>query len=96
MPSNYDNITQNDDLTYGWTPTGPYPNILVEKEGKIGLYADDGTEIIPCKYDKIEKLYQLIQQQKPLIMKVTANGRTGLIGIDRKVILPCEYAEITS
>ena len=96
LPSNYDNITQNDDLTYGWTPTGPYPNILVEKEGKIGLYADDGTEIIPCKYDKIEKLYQLIQQQKPLIMKVTANGRTGLIGIDRKVILPCEYADITS
>lgn len=96
LPPQYNRIRQDNELISGWTKNGPSPNILIEKDGKQGLYADDGSEILPCNYDKIEKLWQLIQQQKTLIMKVTENSKTGLIGIDGKVIIPCKYANITS
>ncbi|MDE6488163.1 MAG: WG repeat-containing protein, partial [Paramuribaculum sp.] len=44
LPAGYDRIRQNNELISGWAQDRPAPNVLVEKDGKRGLYAEDGSE----------------------------------------------------
>lgn len=74
--------------------SGPVTGFLVEMDGKKGVFNDDGTERLPCIYDQIEKLYQLYQDVKPLLLEVSVDGSHGVVKLDGTEILPCKYANI--
>ena len=76
-----------------------YSIIWVEKDGKLGIYNDDGKELQPCDIDKayilteynsIELLYTDCPSTDYIY--IVHNGLTGLIsGSTFETIIPCMY-----
>ena len=76
-----------------------YSIIWVEKDGKLGIYNDDGKEIQPCDIDKAyilteNKSIELSYTDCPSTdyIYIVRNGLTGLIsGSTFETIIPCMY-----
>lgn len=76
-----------------------YSIIWVEKDGKLGIYNDDGKEIQPCDIDKAYILteYNSIELSytdcpSTDYIYIVRNGLTGLIsGSTFETIIPCMY-----
>lgn len=76
-----------------------YSIIWVEKDGKLGIYNDDGKELQPCDIDKAYTLteynsIELSYTDCPSIdyIYIVRNGLTGLIsGSTFETIIPCMY-----
>lgn len=76
-----------------------YSIIWVEKDGKLGIYNDDGKEIQPCDIDKAyilteNKSIELSYTDCPSTdyIYIVRNGLTGLIsGSIFETIIPCMY-----
>ena len=76
-----------------------YSIIWVEKDGKLGIYNDDGKELQPCDIDKAYILteynsIELSYTDCPSIdyIYIVRNGLTGLIsGSTFETIIPCMY-----
>lgn len=59
---------------------------MVEKNGRIGLYTNNGKEILPCKFKKIQSyMGQLLVEKDECLGLYTTSG---------KEILPCEFDNI--
>ncbi len=76
-----------------------YSIIWVEKDGKLGIYNDDGKELQPCDIDKAYTLteYNSIELSytdcpSTDYIYIVRNGLTGLIsGSTFETIIPCMY-----
>lgn len=76
-----------------------YSIIWVEKDGKLGIYNDDGKELQPCDIDKAYTLteYNSIELSytdcpSADYIYIVRNGLTGLIsGSTIETIIPCMY-----
>ena len=76
-----------------------YSIIWVEKDGKLGIYNDDGKELQPCDIDKAYTLteYNSIELSytdcpSADYIYIVRNGLTGLIsGSTFETIIPCMY-----
>ena len=76
-----------------------YSIIWVEKDGKLGIYNDNGKEIQPCDIDKAyilteNKSIELSYTDCPSTdyIYIVSNGLTGLIsGSTFETIIPCMY-----
>lgn len=76
-----------------------YNIIWVEKDGKLGIYNDDGKELQPCDIDKAyiltkNKSIELPSTDCPSTdyIYIVRNGLTGLIsGSTFETIIPCMY-----
>lgn len=76
-----------------------YSIIWVEKDGKLGIYNDDGKELQPCDIDKAYILtennsIELSYTDSPSTdyIYIVRNGLTGLIsGSTFETIIPCMY-----
>ena len=80
-----------------------YSIIWVEKDGKLGIYNDDGKELQPCDIDKAYILteYNSIELSytdcpSTDYIYIVRNGLTGLIsGSTFETIIPCMYEHLS-
>lgn len=92
----FDGIEDLDKIVDGWAgKTEAVHNLIITKNGLKGLYSDSGEEILPCKFQKIEKLYRFLQDTKDVLLKVTKDNLLGVITINGEEILPCKYVQVS-
>lgn len=60
---------------------------MVKKNGKIGIYSDEGRCIVPCQYDNDPLFYYNHEGYA----RVKKDGKFGLIDRNGREIIPCKY-----
>lgn len=68
--------------------------LIMSKNGLKGLYTDYGDEILPCEFQKIEKLHLFLPATKEDLLKVTKDDLLGVITTNGDEILPCKYTQV--
>lgn len=63
---------------------------MVAKDGKCGIINDQGKEIVPPIYDKIEKFGDYLKEYAV----IEINGLKGFLDLDGNVVMQPKYAEI--
>ena len=64
--------------------------LWLKKNGKYGFINDDGKEVVPPIYDRINKFGEYVKDWA----KVELNGQKGFISSDGNIIVPLKYSEI--
>ncbi|HZV70691.1 MAG TPA: TonB family protein [Saprospiraceae bacterium] len=75
------------DFQYDTIKVAYHGGFYVRKEGKWGKLSSEGTEIIPCKYDKLDAWW-------PKVNLAVLNGFKGVLDSTGTIILECIYDDI--
>ncbi|MDR2204706.1 MAG: WG repeat-containing protein [Flavobacteriaceae bacterium] len=85
LPCRFDNIVYQINVD----------KIAAEKNGKSGLFTNQGEEIFPFVYDPIKDYYSDYRVTAKHLLVVSQNGKKGMINTKlRKEVIPCEYESI--
>ncbi len=64
---------------------------IVYKNNKVGLINEQGTEVVPCIYDKGKNPFEELENN---FFRVSKNGKVGAIDTVGREIVPCIYDKI--